>query len=590
MNRYTKCATLLVLAAAAAAAAPTKKWNFGNPDSDQQLFWELLNACRLTPEAEIERVFSSPALTFGYPADFLANAKADVIADVVINDRWYEGWRSPVAYRSDLTPLLQKAVDGVNNHTTHDFVGDIGNLLVYSHASGAGLNGIEGYYADRLIRLDPAIIGVDAGWHSWIQVYSGTYLSDPTYSIYGAASATLPGVKLGDDIRRQLVGCVFEDRNSNGRYDLGEGVSGVRITPSIGEYYTETAVGGGYVIDFPRYAGAMTVTASGGALAAAVTKETTIGKENAKLDFVVTPAVTSAAVNAGAAVPALGIANFAPSNAAIYEASGVRAIVGLATASKFVGPGTEVVSNVTLPQTGYTYDQILLQGSAITVTADAGQITRVSFIDLSNDIVQLEFSGAGALTVVLENATGPATAVNYNQPSVSYMKGHASIVIVGANETTNVSVFTVGTVTAVNQALFKARVQYDGIADIASLAILSTNGKFGGLRAANTSFFASKGLTGIYAPNVKFTGPVFVGEISAYDSATPVLMIGAGDDVRLTGGDLAQPNNKAVEISGIVRLQTTGGTTSHGLSLPAQTVRGRLVKNGADVTAEVTAN
>ncbi len=38
--------------------------------------------------------------------------------------------------------------------------------------------------------------------------------------------------------------------------------------------------------------------------------------------------------------------------------------------------------------------------------------------------------------------------MNYNQPAVSYMKGHAGIVITGANETTNVSVFTVGRATA----------------------------------------------------------------------------------------------------------------------------------------------
>ena len=48
------------------------------------------------------------------------------------------------------------------------------------------------------------------------------------------------------------------------------------------------------------------------------------------------------------------------------------------------------------------------------------------------------------------------------------------------------------------------------MADVAVVAISSTNGKFGGLRAANASFFATKGLTGIYAPGIDFAGPVFI--------------------------------------------------------------------------------
>src|SRR5690606_34045086 len=108
-----------------------------------------------------------------------------------------------------------------------------------------------------------------------------------------------------------------------------------------------------------------------------------------------------------------------------------------------------------------------------------------------------------------------------------YMRGHAGIVIAGANETTNVSVFSVGRANAIDQTLFRADVSYDGVADLAYIAILSSNGKFGGLRCANASFFATKGLTGIYAPGVQFTGPVYVGDIDAFDDAESVLQLGS---------------------------------------------------------------
>src|SRR5690606_26290596 len=112
-------------------------------------------------------------------------------------------------------------------------------------------------------------------------------------------------------------------------------------------------------------------------------------------------------------------------------------------------------------------------------------------IDASDDIVQLEFSGAGSLSLVLDGAGSPAAPVKYNQ-AVNYVKGHAGVVLVGADETTNLSIYSVGRITAVNQDLFPAGTTFDGVADIAFVAIASSNGKFGGLRTANASYFATR--------------------------------------------------------------------------------------------------
>lgn len=290
----------------------------------------------------------------------------------------------------------------------------------------------------------------------------------------------------------------------------------------------------------------------------------------------------------------LTLANFMPADTGLYSAtvsngSGSMAtptvIVGLLSLNKLVGAGEEF-PNIYHAGTGFTYDQILLGGAAASVTADPGQILRMSFIDLNDDIVQVEFSGAGTLSLVLDAVTGPATPVNYNQ-GTAYMKGHAGIVLAGANETTNLSVFSVGRANAANQALFRSDVTYDGFADIAFIAISTTNGKFGGLRAANTSFFGTKGLTGIYAPNVQFAGPVFVHNIDASADATPVLKIGSGSDVRITGGNLLQTNGRAVQVSGIAALKFTAGGSSHGTIFDAQVNQARLEQDGANVTAEI---
>jgi len=288
------------------------------------------------------------------------------------------------------------------------------------------------------------------------------------------------------------------------------------------------------------------------------------------------------------------------------------AIVGLTTSSKVIGTGTELLPvNIPHPN-GNTFDQVLLTGVAETITADAGQVTRTSYIDLNDDIVQVEFTGAGALSLVLDNPTSPALPINYNQ-AVNYMKGHAGIVVTGANETSHLSIFTVGRVTAFDptggfnflqaisatnnpanngSSLFvgHAATAYDGIADVAFIAISTTNGKFGGLRAAGASCFAAKGLTGIYAPDVQFTGPVFISDIVASGSATPVFIIGSSSDTRITGGDLAQVNGQPVKVAGLTQLKFTAGGTSNNAALPAQTNKAVLLRNGVDVTSQVVVN
>lgn len=265
------------------------------------------------------------------------------------------------------------------------------------------------------------------------------------------------------------------------------------------------------------------------------------------------------------------------------------AIVGVTSSAKVVGAGRELEPHDIRHPNGNIFDQVLLEGSAATITADdspeprLNQITRTSFIDLDGDIVQVEFSGPGTLSVVLQNPTGPALPMNYNQ-QMSYMKGHAGIVIAGATERTHVGIFSVGRATAVNQALFKNDVEYGGTADLAFIAITSSNGRFGGLRAANARFYAASGITGVFAPDVSFEGPVYIGNISAFDAARPVIQLGSASDVRITGGDLWQANGREVEVAGLTRLLFSAGSDSHGNLFAAQINQATLVDDGEDVT------
>ena len=321
----------------------------------------------------------------------------------------------------------------------------------------------------------------------------------------------------------------------------------------------------------------------------------------------------------GATSATLTLTNVQPANAGLYTAvvtagaaaTSAAAILGVTTASKVTGAGLLLATHSPHPN-GNFYDQVLLTGTGEAIVSAPGPVTRTSFIDLTDDIVQVEFSGPGTLSIVLDNASGPAPPVNYTQ-STAYMTGHAGIVITGADENTNVLVFTVGratafdptggfnivqSITATNNPanngspLFQGHTatHYDGVADLAFIAISSTNGKFGGIRTADANYFATKGLTGIYAPGVQFTGPVFIGDISASASATPVVIIGSSPDTRITGGNLYQANSQPVIVSGLTQLKFTPGLDSQGRAVAAQSNRAVLLQNGTDVTNQIVVN
>ena len=104
---------------------------------------------------------------------------------------------------------------------------------------------------------------------------------------------------------------------------------------------------------------------------------------------------------------------------------------------------------------------------------------------------------------------------------------------------------------------------------------------------------ATKGITGIYAPGVQFTGPIYVGDIDSRDNAaTPMFVIGSCTDTRITGGDLLQASGQAVRVSGLGQLRFTAGVDANGNALSAKANRGVLrdKDSNADVTLQTVVN
>ncbi len=234
---------------------------------------------------------------------------------------------------------------------------------------------------------------------------------------------------------------------------------------------------------------------------------------------------------------------------------------------------------------GTIYDQFLLAGTAGTFTADSGQIARMSYLDTNESIVQVELSGSGAATVVLDVPSGPMDPVLYNQSDVRYTKGNATIILAGADETTHITIYAVGTLT--NPGITLADAPYAGWAAVAATGIISTDGKLGGIHHGNVAYNATRGLTGIYAPSVSTVPEFVVHGVAASGSAQPYLYLDPNGSVSVTiaGSSLAQPNGDGISVAGLAHVTMGAGQDSCGRESPAKTIATRLFDpSGADVT------
>jgi len=258
------------------------------------------------------------------------------------------------------------------------------------------------------------------------------------------------------------------------------------------------------------------------------------------------------------------------------------------------GAGTEVLTDIKHAN-GNTYDQVLLTGGSVDVTADAGQVTRVSFLDKSGDIVQAEFSGKGTLTVSMADGyTLNADPVGYNQTGVKYVQGLASFTIRGSDSSTNLTVFSVGSgLQYVNPALFDStHTGGDHFANVQKITIVADtanpNGStFGGIRAGNAIFEGDANVTGIAAATVQVQDVVTVGDIKASGSATPTLTFGTASQfgaVTIAGGSLAEPNGKSISNSGSYNygLNFSAGQKSDGSTIAAQAPSSGLTFTGTN--------
>ncbi len=394
----------------------------------------------------------------------------------------------------------------------------------------------------------------------------------------GSGQNTVGPLVVTHDLGVQLIGATpfirgvaYDDQNENNFYDFDEGLSGINVEVDGSEFFAVTAASGGYSVPVTGN-GTYTVTFSGPSITDQSSQVVISNAENKKLDY--TP--QSAGSNGG---------NGGETNALIIN-----------------GSGDVAGENIQHPN-GNIFDQVLLTGQSIQLQAKPGQITRVSFMDEDEDIVQVEFSGSGTFNVTLDPATysPPSLPPRYNQ-QVEYVSGKPSVVIDGTDASTFFSIFTVGSINAVNQALFPAGQTYDAEADVTLVEVINSSG-IGGMQLSNTVFSGSSGKVGVDARGVPIAVRLTIGDIDASGSAEPHLLFAAGSftvpagnpGLRITGVDLVQTNGASIVIApsgsttpGFESLISQNNFKSDNTPQPSQSITAIFVnEDGVEITKPV---
>ncbi|RPJ31796.1 MAG: hypothetical protein EHM35_12070, partial [Planctomycetaceae bacterium] len=244
----------------------TTLYSIGTPTDEEQLYLEYINRSRANPVAEAQR--------------FAATTDPDVLSaygfyDVDLGLMQYQFSTNP-----PVGPLAMNArlLTAARLHS-----GDMFTNVFQGHVSSMGLNlanrvSAQGYswsaIAENVFSYAESVFhghaGFDVDWGN--SPYPGGMQTPPGHR-NNIHSATYREVGIGvvngrntsglEEVGPQLVtqdfgteassvafitGVVFYDVNTNGFYDAGEGIGGVRVDSAGSRYYCMTPTSGGYAL------------------------------------------------------------------------------------------------------------------------------------------------------------------------------------------------------------------------------------------------------------------------------------------------------------------------------------------------------
>jgi len=282
---FVLAASLLSIATLIPRAGALVLYNSGSPTAAEQLVLEYINRARANPVAEGQRLGID--ITEGLQDDPSNSCYGPE----------YVGVRPPLAMNPDLLAVAEAHSDDMYNQNYFSHT-DPNGTTAFQRIENSGYNYISageniGAGADMSATDLEDLLMVDSGYPcrahrmnlldifpypppAYYEVGIGYYEGPSGQAFITQDFGTSNAVPL-------LTGVVFNDAHGNNFYDIGEGISGVTITPSSGDYYAISSSSGGYAFPIPS-SGTITVTASGNGFGP-ISRTITLTGTNVELDF-----------------------------------------------------------------------------------------------------------------------------------------------------------------------------------------------------------------------------------------------------------------------------------------------------------------
>ena len=244
--------------------SPLALYSHGDPTNDEQYILECVNRARANPTAEGIRLATTTDTR-------VTSAYTYWGIDLNKLKQQFAGYpvRPPMAFNAKLIVAARRHCNDMKAKNYQGHTGSDGSdpgkrISDAGYAAGGGWGENVAAYSESAWH---AHCGLNVDWGTQNQIDLGHRHnimnfagSDPVYvevgigAIAGAGGGQVGPLIVAQDFSsptsgdRFAVGVVYKDKNNNGFYDQGEGVSGVTITPSTGGNYTVSSTSGGYAV------------------------------------------------------------------------------------------------------------------------------------------------------------------------------------------------------------------------------------------------------------------------------------------------------------------------------------------------------
>jgi len=269
------------------------QYNHGDPTDNEQLMLEYINRARMNPSAEGDSLYftTDPNLISAYSywkvdkAKFRAEFKTYPV-------------RPPLAFHAKaITAARVHSADmrdkQYQGHTGSDGSNPGQRLNKAGYTASAWGENVFAYAksmweAHGAFQVDwgPGNEGLGHRHNIMNFAPSDAVYTEVGLGVLAGSGSVGPWVvtqNFGKGFEKYILGVVYKDKNNNKFYDPGEGLAGVKITPSQGNYFAVTSASGGYAIPMGSVSGSVTVTAQGNGIQEV--KQVSISNANVKVDF-----------------------------------------------------------------------------------------------------------------------------------------------------------------------------------------------------------------------------------------------------------------------------------------------------------------